>query len=209
MEGLDKKPNSMKWVFMIVLVVAVVIIVILAFYFFGGGTSSSNNSGKEEELKVLYEAIPFSSTHSLIQCCPDRTTGTEDVLQKINNSEGNYLDENFYVHIPGGDHENVNSHDSLEIKFQIPPDFIGEENELFVKVKLACGDYGEIFIKSSNKFGDFDNLERVKCETENWEEKEIVVSSGSVWTEDPVIILKRDGGVGQVKIDSVEIFVKG
>jgi|ETNmetMinimDraft_2_1059921.scaffolds.fasta_scaffold16749_1 hypothetical protein len=161
-----------------------------------------------EELKILYEAIPVSSIHSLIPSGLNPTS-TEDVLQKINKSEGNYLDENFYVHIPGGDHENVNAHDSIEINFQLPSDLISEENELFVKVNLACGDYGEIFIKSSNKFGDFNTLERVKCETENWEEKEIIVSSGSVWTETPVIVFKRDGGRGQVKVDSVEVFVKG
>ncbi len=174
----------------------------------GASFEVTSNTEEKGESKILYETIPVSATHFLISS-GSTIDETENVTLEINNSEGDYLDKNYYVHIPGGDPKNHNSHDFIEINFLIPSDFVNTENELFVKIKLACGDYGEIFIKSSNKFGDFDNLERVKCETENWEEKEIIVSSGIVWTENPLIVLKRDGGRGQVKIDSVEIFVKG
>ncbi|MBU0958086.1 MAG: hypothetical protein KKF56_04740 [Nanoarchaeota archaeon] len=213
LQNSNPQSGSRKWRYIILGVIAIILLIVVIFLFLID-TSLDDSTSLEGDVnqsqpQLLYEAFPVYANHSLLM--PGEVLlGSEDPLEKISESEGDYLNENYYVQIPSQNHSSpINSQDSIQVNFTIPEELISEDNELFVKVNLACGEYGQIFIKSSNKFGGFDSLERPRCETENWEEKEIIISSGSVWTNHPVILLERTGGVGQVKIDSVEIYIMG
>lgn len=156
-----------------------------------------------------YRLKPVSAIHAIVPSGV-QVVNTKNVIANIIDRENNYVDSNTYIHIPGDDPTNVNSHDYVNISFVIPSNVFSKisDKSLFLNAYIACGNYGEIFIYEQNRFGGFDQLERIKCEGENWEERHIEKKLSIPPSESFILQLKRDGGNGQVKVDFIEAYIK-
>ncbi|MBU2100252.1 hypothetical protein KKG83_06015 [Candidatus Micrarchaeota archaeon] len=150
--------------------------------------------------------------HSIIPSGYD-VIEVKDNLEQLKTKEGDYMNSDYYIEIPFEHPDSphtgtVNSHDFVDLKFIIPEEVFSliENKKIFFEMDLACGEYGQIFVEVSNKFGEMDTLEKIKCEA-NWEEKhikkELELSSNEI-----NIILRKDGGVGKVKVDYATVSIE-
>tara|TARA_Y100000034_G_scaffold132001_1_gene193961 strand:+ start:1720 stop:2385 length:666 start_codon:yes stop_codon:yes gene_type:complete len=203
-----QKSSSKKWIVILVVGIILVIGLVLAVMYIPrpGEIDKEVGEGKEHTIQIT------SAYHGVI---PSGLTvvETNDVTEKIKSKENNYQDEEKYAVIPI-DHESnplehtSNSHDRVNLTFDIPQDIYSniEQKKTNLEIVLSCGDYGEIFVETENRFGEMDQLERVKCE-ENWEEivvdKEIDPISNVIF-----MVLRKDGGSGSVKVDYARLYIK-
>lgn len=192
--------------------VIVVIVGIVVFVFINNnkerssGDMSAVDGTKEPKIATeTFTAKPLSATHYII---PSGNVVVENrnVLTNVIGKEGGYVNAQDYIQIPGDKEDNNNSHDKVDISFRIP-DTIVKTNikNIDFQMSMACGNYGEIFVYASNKFGSSDELQRIKCEGQKWEEKNVRVPLSLTDSNDITITLKRDGGPGQVKVDYVSL----
>lgn len=129
-------------------------------------------------------------------------------LRKIAENENDYLDTSKYIQMPV-------SLDSIEEYIDISFDLTETTNtgikiqNLSLQLVGACGQYGSLRILQYNKFGDYDTIGSIQCQTENWEEHNLILDLKRYFEDNIDIKLQKDSGtIGQLKIDYVALLIR-